>query len=136
VTLCDAGPLFALIDPRQVANHDRCKAVLATLSPPLVTTWPCFTEAMYLTHRVGGWPMQRLLWQFVARRVLTIHESSQAEADRMAKLMEQYRDTPMDLADASLVVAAETLGTSRVFTLDHHFLVYRRDDSFAFEVVP
>ena len=136
MTLCDAGPLFALIDPRQVANHDRCKAVLASLSTPLVTTWPCFTEAMYLAHRAGGWPMQRLLWQFVARRVLAIHESGPAEADRMALLMERYRDTPMDLADASLVTAAEVLGASRVFTLDHHFRVYRRDDSGVFEVIP
>jgi uncharacterized protein len=91
---------------------------------------------MYLAHRVGGWPMQRLLWQFVSTQVLAIHESGKAEADRMAKLMEQYRDMPMDLADASLVVAAEAFGTFRVFTLDHHFRVYRRDDTGVFEVVP
>jgi len=136
VTICDAGSLFALIDPRQVANHHRCKAILANLSPPLVTTWPCFTEAMYLAHRAGGWPMQRLLWQFVERRVLTLQESGRAETDRMAKLMEKYRDTPMDLADASLVAAAEVLGSSCIFSLDHHFRIYRREDSSAFEVVP
>ena len=80
--------------------------------------------------------MQRLLWQFVEREVLTLHEPGPAEAARMADLMERYRDTPMDLADASLVVAAETLGVSRLFTLDHHFRIYRRNDSEAFEVVP
>ena len=32
--------------------------------------------------------------------------------------MEQYRDHPMDLADASLIVAAESLRTTKIFTLD------------------
>ena len=32
--------------------------------------------------------------------------------------MERYADQPMDLADASLVVAGEALTTRRVFTLE------------------
>lgn len=32
--------------------------------------------------------------------------------------MEQYGDHPMDLADASVIVAAESLRTTKVFTLD------------------
>ena len=38
--------------------------------------------------------------------------------------MEKYSDTPMDLADASLVAAAEILGLYRVLTLDGDFQVY------------
>ena len=53
----------------------------------------------------------------------------------MRELMRRYRDTPMDFADASIVSAAERLGTRRVFTLDRHFHVYRIDDRHAFEVV-
>jgi uncharacterized protein len=37
---------------------------------------------------------------------------------RAFELMEQYADHPMDLADASMVVAAEALSTRRVFTID------------------
>ena len=38
----------------------------------------------------------------------------------------QYADRAMDFADASLVAAAEALGTVRVFTIDRRdFLVYR-----------
>lgn len=136
MTPCDAGPLFALIDPSQAELHARCKAALPSLSTPLVTTWPCFTEAMYLVFRVGGWPMQRLLWRFVQEDVLKLHATTRAEADRMATLMEQYRDTPMDLADASLVAAAEGLDRSRVFTLDRHFHIYRLPGNRAFEVIP
>ena len=40
--------------------------------------------------------------------------------------MRQYHDAPMDLADASLVVAAERLNLRRIFTLDSHFRAYRK----------
>lgn len=32
--------------------------------------------------------------------------------------MQQYADLPMDLADASLVILAEHLGESRIFSVD------------------
>ena len=73
MTLCDAGPLFALVDPRQAVLHQRCKAALPHLRSPLITTWLSFTEAMYLAHRSGGWPMQNLLWQYVREAVLVFH---------------------------------------------------------------
>ena len=49
--------------------------------------------------------------------------------------MEKYKDTPMDLADASLVAAAERLGLTRIFTVDSDFYVYRLADGTALEVV-
>lgn len=36
----------------------------------------------------------------------------------MALLMEQYRDLPMDIADASLLVLAEELGHGRILSTD------------------
>jgi hypothetical protein len=45
---------------------------------------------------------------------------------RAFELMEIYSDHPMDLADASLVVAAESLGIRKVFTIDRNdFEAYR-----------
>ena len=136
MTLCDAGPLFALLDPRQVDNHNQCKSALSQLLSPLLTTWPAFTEAMYLVQRAGGWPMQDLLWRLVREGVLTIAELGSSQVQRMEILMGQYRDTPMDLADASLVVIAESLDLTRIFTLDRHFRVYRPKGVGSFDVVP
>lgn len=42
----------------------------------------------------------------------------------------------MDLADASLVAAAEALGMRRILTLDSDFYVYRLHGTEAFEVIP
>jgi predicted nucleic acid-binding protein len=45
---------------------------------------------------------------------------------RASELMTQYGDHPMDLADASLLVAAETLPAYRIFTIDRQdFATYR-----------
>jgi predicted nucleic acid-binding protein len=136
VTLTDASPLFALVDKNQAQARARCEAVLPKLSRPLVTTWPAFTEAMYLVYREGGWPLQRVLWRYVTTGELIFHIPDQAAQERMAELMEQYRDRPMDLADASLVVTAETLNLTRIFTLDSDFYAYRIKGKGAFEVVP
>src|SRR5205807_5826169 len=53
VTLTDAGPLIALIDADE-PDHATCVMALRGLRLPLVTTWPAFTEAMYLLSRAGG----------------------------------------------------------------------------------
>jgi hypothetical protein len=108
VTLTDAGALVALIDKNQPQNA-RCRATCAVLALPLLTTWPAFTEAMYLVYQLGGWPLQRHGWRSVEEGILQIHASTAAEQARMRQRMEQYRDTPIDLADASLVATAEIL---------------------------
>ena len=50
--------------------------------------------------------------------------------------MSQYADTPMDLADASLMVAAEALGATRIFSLDSDFYIYRTAAGGVLEVPP
>src|SRR5579862_4125872 len=135
MTLCDAGPLVALID-RNEAMHDTCRQALTKLVSPLVTTWPCFTETMYLLHKAGGHSAQEQLWAFVESGLVRIHLSTDDETQAIRELMRQYSDTPMDLADASLVAAAEALGIRRIFTRDSHFHAYRITGSEAFEVVP
>ncbi|MCH8044960.1 MAG: PIN domain-containing protein [Planctomycetes bacterium] len=136
MTLTDAGPLIALASRRD-ADHARCVEAARSLpSGPLVSTWPCFTEAMHVLLRVGGHPAQAALWTLLVAGRLQLHDFSTNEVDRMAGLMEKYRDRPMDLGDASIVVVADTLGTKLVFTLDQDFQIYRLDDGSALKIVP
>lgn len=135
MTLTDAGPLVALVDNGQAQNA-RCRATLTTLRLPMLTTWPAYAEAMYLLGRIGGWPLQLSLWQYVEDGTLVFHTSSTEEQHRMRTLMEQYRDRPMDLADASLVAAAEARGDRRIFTIDSDFYIYQWNGREPFEVVP
>lgn len=134
--LVDTAPLIALIDAGQGEAHHRCTEVYRQINQPMVTTWCCFTEAMYFLHQLKGWQAQNILWQFIERKALVLHPTNFQEQKRMWKLMKQYRDVPMDLADASLVTAAETLKTRQIFTLDSDFYVYRLNGREAFEVIP
>ena len=134
--LCDTGPLVAILD-RGDAHHERCVAALADLPPsPLRTTWPCWVEATYLLRRAGGFSSQEKLWSLLGDGLVELIESRTDEWRRLRALMRQYRDVPMDLADASLVAAAEHSGIHRIFTLDSHFYAYRIHGSKTFEIVP
>jgi predicted nucleic acid-binding protein len=135
VTLTDAGPLIALIDSGE-PDHDRCRSELEQLELPLLTTWPAFTEAIYLLGQAAGWPGQEALWTMIKRDALTFAELDPALSLRCAELMERYRDHPMDLADASLVAVAEARDLRTVFTLDDHFRSYRLSNRRHLAVVP
>lgn len=135
MTLTDAGPLVALIDADEAA-HEVCALVLNGLRLPLVTTWPAFTEAMYLLSRGGGAPAAQALWKLASSGRLEIAELSRSAFERSAQLMTKYADRPMDLADATLVALAEERGDRQIFTLDRDFHVYRLPGRQRFEVVP
>ncbi len=135
MTLCDASALIALINARD-RNHDRCVKALPQLKAPLITTWACYAEIMHLLGHYGGWPAQEKLWDYLNDAILLLHIHDRTEQIRMEALMAQYRDIPMDLGDASLVVAAETLQQTVIFTLDRDFYIYRLPNNLAFEVFP
>ena len=90
---------------------------------------------MYLLGSVGGYRYQTALWRLWQAGRLALHDFDTSELERMVALMDKYRDTPMDLADASLVVVAESLSLRRVFTLDRDFYIYRLADGTALEVI-
>lgn len=132
--LVDAGPLVAVLDVDD-ADHERCVDALRAIHGPLVTVWPALTEAMYLLGY--SWDRQRALWEMIETDVLQLLTLDRQDAARMRTLMQQYRDQPMDLADAALVRAAERERIARIFTLDRrHFLVYRPRGLKRFTVIP
>ena len=136
MTLTDTGPLVALLHRRD-AKHELCHAATRSLPDgPLITTWPCFTEAMHLLGRAGGHRFREALWHFRALGPVELEDLSVADADRAAALMKKYADAPMDLADATLIAVAERRGLRRIFTLDKHFHIYRTADGSALEMIP
>ena len=131
----DTGPLVALID-RSDPYKDRCGEIVSLLGAEvMLTTWQCFTEAMHFLGRTGGYSFQADLWNLRRSGRLQIHLTGDQEADRIETLMRQYQDSPMDLADASIVAAAESRSLHRVFTVDSGFFFYRLRDGSTFDVV-
>ena len=121
--LVDTGPLVALFDPRD-AEHATCRRILQGVRDPMVTTIPVLTEAFHLLGPAGRGAGN--LRQLVQRGGLSVWFMDSRAVQRAFELMEQYADHPMDLADASLLVAAEGLPAHRIFTIDRQdFATYR-----------
>lgn len=135
MTLIDTGPLVALVDQRSKELHDKSVALIQSLSHPLITTWPCLTEAIYLLGQLSGWAGQEGLRDYLIRGVISVHQPEPNEWERALELMEQYNDTPMDFADASLVSLAELRGVRRILTLDSDFYIYRINGTESFDVI-
>lgn len=121
--LVDTGPLVALFDPKDAA-HRRCRGVLERIREPIRTTVPVLTEAFHMLDpaSVGA----DRLREFVLQGGLSVWWFDESTLTRAFELMETYADHPMDLADASLIASAETLGTRKIFTIDRDdFRTYR-----------
>jgi predicted nucleic acid-binding protein len=66
------------------------------------------------------------LREFVEAGGLSVWFLDRSGLTRAFELMELYADHPMDLADASLLAAAEAQGARKVFTIDRRdFETYR-----------
>ncbi|HEV3204367.1 MAG TPA: PIN domain-containing protein [Gemmataceae bacterium] len=134
--LTDAGPLVAILD-RGETGHRACVESLAHLTSPMLTTWPAFTEAMYLLGDAGAWLAQDALWRLVTQGDLEIALQGPEHHKRLRALMAKYQDRPMDLADASLVALAEDRGLRDIFTLDRvDFQTYRLHGRQTFRLWP
>jgi len=135
VILTDTGPIVALIDIDD-AHYTHCFTYVKSIRRGnLIVPSSCFTEAMHLLYRAGGYRLQADLWRARETGLVSIHESTAVEYDRMSALMDIYRDAPMDQADAAVVSAAEALNTDVVFTIDPHFYAYQTRNG-PLQVVP
>lgn len=121
--LVDTGPLVALFD-RKDERHRQCRETLREVREPIATTVAVLTEAFHILGpaSIGS---QRLR-DFVEGGGLGVWFLERTWLTRTFELMEIYADHPMELADASVIAAAEALGTRKVFTLDRRkFDTYR-----------
>jgi predicted nucleic acid-binding protein len=130
----DTGPLVAYLDVRDPA-HEEVSASWDDFSGRLVTTSAVITETMHFvsSSRRGA----RLLAELAEASGLESYDlTAPHHLLEAAELMEKYADTPMDFADATLVLLAEALALDDVFTLDRRgFSTYRTRDGRALRVV-
>jgi predicted nucleic acid-binding protein len=132
--LLDTGPIVAFFDASD-DYHQICIDILKNINEPLVTTWPILTEAFYLLG--FSWQAQDNLWEFMLRGGIEIFPIDAKMQSRCRELMKKYKDLPMDLADGSLVVLAESKNLAKVFTLDHRdFKIYRFAKNKKFKLIP
>jgi predicted nucleic acid-binding protein len=132
--LVDAGPMVAVLSAND-QHHSTCVEALPRLRGPLLTVWPAVAEAMHLLARWPNGP-DLLLGRF-ASGAFGLLDLDSDDVPRIRELMAQYRDLPMDLADAALVRVAERERITTVFTIDRRdFALYRPKGFRRFRIVP
>jgi uncharacterized protein len=123
--LADTGFWLALANVRD-RHHARAQNALSHIDEPLITTWPVLTETCHLLLTRLGERSARAFVESGTRGAYEIFDISREHLPRIAELMLKYAKLPMDLADASLVILAEHLGTGRILSTDQRdFGAYR-----------
>ena len=132
--LIDTGPLVAYLNRADPA-HTEVAGVLDRFQGQLCTTGAVITEAMHFISTGRSGPA--LLSEFVASAGMQVFDFAQPPTLRTAAtLMEKYADTPMDYADATLVLLAEHLECFDILTLDRRgFSAYRATGNQAFRLI-
>jgi len=124
-TLIDAGPLIALFDKND-NYHKLVKKFLKDYKGHLTTTWSVMTEVTHMLDFNVNIQIDFLKW--IDRGAVHIANLEETHIKRIIELWEKYSDVPMDLADASLLVASEIIGIKNIITIDSDYHIYRTKD--------
>jgi len=122
--LIDAGPVIALFDQSD-QYHRIVYHFMEKYEGRLITTWPVMTEVSYMLDFNSRVRLDFLSWVYEGG--IELHNTEQWELARINAIIKKYEDLPADLADASLLQAAETLRLKYIISLDRDFGVYRLD---------
>lgn len=132
--IIDTGFWLALAN-RKDEFHQAAKNTFQSLkNETFITTWCVVTETCYLLQKRVGIDASKLLINKIANAKLVVFDLTPSHCPRIEALMQKYRDLPMDLADASLVLLAEELGHGRILSVDQRdFNTYRWKNTQPFE---
>jgi predicted nucleic acid-binding protein len=125
VIIADTGFWLALAN-RADRWHVVAREAAEQIQERLVTTWPVMTETCHLLVARLGPPAALAFVRTARDGAFDLFELSPEHLPHIEELMEKYRDLPMDLADASLVILAKSLGSGRILSTDaRDFHAYR-----------
>ena len=120
--LIDSGPFIALFDVSD-NQHGKIKDYLRKHQYCLISTLAVLTEVSHMLD--FSTKAQDDFYQWVLCHGVIICDINQHDLPRIIELTQKYEDLPMDLADATLVVAAEKTGIREIISLDKDFDIYR-----------
>jgi len=132
--LVDTGPFVSYLDRKDTAHVDVAD-FLNNFKGRLTTTGAVIGEVMYFISELPNGPVSFAEF-LIASQTHIVPLTASREVLSAAELMHRYRDTPMDFADATLVLLSEQTGTTEILTLDRRgFSTYRTAKGKAFSLV-
>jgi uncharacterized protein len=128
--LLDTGVLVAVF-ARDDPQHLAATRWLSGFRGALHTVEPVLTETAYFLPA----RLRAAIAELVEQGVIQVHPPDRSAYLRIAELLRKYADIDPDWADASLVWLAETIGITRIATLDvADFSTYRINGRKRFEL--
>lgn len=126
--ILDTGPLVALLNTRD-KYHKWSVEKVRNLATPMFTCEAVITEAIFLLgHTSAG--ISKVVKVLEKEDVrITQSLALKPERKRVCEILMTYSNLPASLADACLVRMSENHPKRKVFTLDSHFHIYRRNDT-------
>ncbi|MDX1641729.1 MAG: PIN domain-containing protein [Balneolaceae bacterium] len=120
----DTGPLYAFFDRRDQYNRWTGEQ-FANITQPLIACEAVIAETVFLMLGSGISPSN--LFEFAHREHLQILPvlNKREGLERVREIISKYSNLPASVADASLLYLAENKRDAEIFTLDHHFTIYR-----------
>ena len=122
--LVDTGPLVALFNARD-AHHEWALSALNGIQDPLHTSDAVLTEVLFLLFPLAK--SRKAFGEFWLSGSLVSCFDAEAQKASILRLMKKYEDLPMSFADATLVRMSEIDNESKIWTIDRHFKIYRRN---------
>ena len=134
LVMMDTGPWVALID-RSEERHEECVEWLRDFRGNIFSSEAVLTEVLYLLNFSSRARSAGI--DFVLSGAIILVPPSLESLKRAKRLMEKYKDIPMDYADATLVSIAEDLSITEVVTFDvKDFSIYRLSSKQPFVILP
>ncbi len=135
ILLDTSGVLAALIPDQR--SHQAAADVLIHAEGPFILSPFVLAELDSLLTKIAGTAAALDLLDEVACGAYRLVEFGPGNVAQARKIIEAHAGLDIGLADASIVVLAEKLGTHDVLTLDErHFRTLRGPDNKPFRILP
>lgn len=132
----DTGGLYAALDANE-ALHGRAVAALVAAQPPRILSPFVLAELDYLIGGRVGHHAQMSLIDEVTRGVYQLEVFTAEDVSHARRVMAQYADLRIGLADASIVVLANRHRTLDLLCTDErHFRALRGAGGKPFRLLP
>lgn len=124
--IIDTGFLVALHTKRDT-YHKRSVDVCELIKyRKWITTWPVIVETCHFFVQKSNFQAVMLLMNILEHDLMELFQIKKDHFSVIQTLMLKYKDLPMDLADASLVLLANELGSGDIVSTDQRdFQTYR-----------
>jgi len=134
--IADSGALYALYD-RADAHHPAVNEAVAEETGPIILPSAILAEIDYLLRVRLGLAAELALLKGIATGSLTVEPFRLEDANRCQRLLKQYADLDLGLADAAVIATADRLGVRRILTVDERdFRAVRTSQGEPFVLLP